>query len=114
MIVTVESEKRIEAYLFKRMRQIGGSGSKFVCPNHRGKPDRLCAFKHGLIIFVELKSTGKVPDHHQLREHERMREQGLTVEVIDTKHGVDNFIHTYTEVDNAIRLCECITKCLKS
>ena len=54
-----ESEKDIEVYLFKEMRRMGGSAHKYICPNHRGKPDRICEFPMGLVAFVEVKSEGK-------------------------------------------------------
>lgn len=100
----------IEAYLFKRMRQVGGGADKFVCPNHIGKPDRLCYFKHGLVVFVELKATGKALRSSQVREHTRMRAKGLLVELIDSKLGVDKFITKYMELDNAIKLCDIIAR----
>lgn len=105
-----ESEKTTEAHLFKEMRKIGGSGSKFVCPNHRGKPDRVCEFPNGLVAFVEVKSEGDKPRPHQIREHIRMKKRGQIVVVLSTRSDVDNFINYYRSVDDEIRLCEIISR----
>lgn len=106
-----ETEKVTESYLFKEMRRIGGSAHKFVCPNHRGKPDRICEFPRGLVAFVEVKSEGKKAEPHQLREHERMRDRGQIVEVIDTKAGVNNFTKLYGRIDNELQLYQSIKEC---
>ena len=40
-------------------------------------------------IWIELKAPGKVPEQHQIREHNRMRRLGELVEVIDSYEAVD-------------------------
>lgn len=105
-----ESEKATEAHLFKEMRKIGGVAHKYLCPNHRGKPDRICEFPFGLVAFVEVKSEGKKAAIHQQREHERMRLRGQIIEVIDTKAGVNNFINLYRKVDHDIKLFRRVAK----
>jgi hypothetical protein len=109
-----ESEKSTEAYLFKQMRKIGGSAHKYMCPSHRGKPDRICEFPNGLVAFVEVKSEGKKPEPHQLREHERMKKRGQIIEVIDTKAGIDKFIELYGRIDYELKLCEVVEGCRES
>ena len=106
-----ESEKKTEAYLFKQMRKIKGSAHKYLCPNHRGKPDRICEFPYGLVAFVEVKSEGKEAEPHQKREHERMRERGQIVEVIDTKDGVNEFIKIYGGIDSELKLFRRVKTC---
>lgn len=106
-----ESEKTTEAHLFKRMRQIGGVAHKYVCPSHRGKPDRVCEFPHGLVAFVEVKSEGKGPEPHQAREHNRMRARGQIVEVLDTKKEVDIFINLYERIDDELQLHKHVAEC---
>jgi len=101
-ISTKQSEKDVEAYLRKEMRKIGGEASKWLCPHHRGKPDRICEFPYGLVIFAEVKSEGEKPKPRQLREFKRMRERHQTVEILDTKQKVDAFIEKYRERDIAI------------
>jgi len=99
-----ESEKDTEEFLFKEMRRIGGESSKWVCPNYSGKPDRICEFPSGLVVFVELKSEGKSPEPHQLREHKRMRKRCQFVEVLDTKQKVREFIEHYSKISLTLRV----------
>jgi len=64
------AEKR--GWWYRKLKWIG----------RRGAPDRLFVRK-GVVIFVEFKAYGKEPTIQQSREHKRMRDQGLRVEVID-------------------------------
>jgi hypothetical protein len=40
----IESEKVLERKLCKAVREAGGIAYKFVSPNQRGVPDRMCVF----------------------------------------------------------------------
>lgn len=51
-------EKNIEAYLVKRVKEIGGIAYKFVSPAHRGVADRVVCLPGGVVWFVELKAPG--------------------------------------------------------
>ena len=51
-------EKNIEAYLVKRVKEIGGMAYKFVSPAHRGVADRVVCLPNGVVWFVELKAPG--------------------------------------------------------
>ena len=51
-------EKHIEAYLVKRVKEIGGIAYKFVSPAHRGVADRVVCLPNGVVWFVELKAPG--------------------------------------------------------
>lgn len=97
-------ERDIEKYLVERVKALGGEVRKVRWVGRNGAPDRLVmlpaydSFPYGpglrcdhekQTIFVELKATGKKPESHQLREHERMRAMGQRVEVIDSIEGVD-------------------------
>lgn len=48
------------------------------------------------VDFVELKAFGKKPDPHQEREHQRLRELGANVHVIDSKEAVDAYVRERT------------------
>lgn len=85
-------EKQIEAYLVKRIHAIGGECEKFVSIAKRSVPDRIISLKGGRIIFVEVKSKGKHPTEMQERDHQRRREMGFDVRVIDSKEGVDALV----------------------
>lgn len=84
-------ESEIEKHLIKRVKERGGTPYKFVSPSRKGVPDRLCALPGGCVIFVELKAPGEEPRPEQAREHQRLRELGMKVLVIDSKQQVDRW-----------------------
>lgn len=51
-------EKSIENILRKAVEDEGGMCLKWVCPGHKGVPDRMILFPGGIIAFVELKRPG--------------------------------------------------------
>lgn len=51
-------EKSIENVLRQAVEDKGGLCLKWVCPGHRGVPDRMILFPGGIIAFVELKRPG--------------------------------------------------------
>jgi hypothetical protein len=100
-------ERKIEAYLVKRVEALGGEVRKVAWIGRRGAPDRLVMMPQqcvgiewpsGIVhaslntIWVELKAPGKKPEPHQAREHKRMRKMGQRVEVIDSIEGVDSLL----------------------
>lgn len=85
-------EKDIEAYLVRRVKEAGGIAYKFTSPQRRSVPDRLLLLPAGRICFVECKRPGAKPTPAQLREHERIRALGFTVEVVDTKDRADEVL----------------------
>lgn len=84
-------ERDIEKALVKRVKELGGTAEKFTSPGRRSVPDRLVTLPGGRIIFVELKAPGKKPTENQLRDHNRRRELGCDVRVIDSLEGVNAF-----------------------
>jgi hypothetical protein len=111
-------ERDIERQLVKRVKALGGEVRKVQWIGRRGAPDRLVMLPgkpgqpfalidqgNGIsavqplrpatpprTVFVELKAPGIKPEPHQLREHERMREMGQRVEVIDSIEGVERLL----------------------
>jgi hypothetical protein len=51
-------EKQIEAYLVKRVKELGGRAYKFTSPAHRGVADRIVCLPNGQTWFVEVKTEG--------------------------------------------------------
>lgn len=84
-------ERFIEAYLVKRVNELGGEVRKVQWVARRGAPDRIVMLPN-LCVWVELKAPDKVAEPHQAREHERMRKFGLRVEVIDSVEDVDGLL----------------------
>lgn len=59
------TEKDVEQYLCKRVKEMGGKAYKFVSPGNAGVPDRLVVVPTGLeslvtaiYLLVEVKKTG--------------------------------------------------------
>lgn len=84
-------ESEIEAHLVKRVKERGGIAYKFTSLNRRSVPDRICAMPGNVIIFCELKRPGEKPTEAQAREHQRLRDLGCKVLVLDTKQAVDHW-----------------------
>lgn len=87
-----ESEKTLEARLVREVGQQGGEAIKLLSQHHRGLPDRMVLMPGGLVYFVEMKTTGKKPTALQLRCHDRLRELGFPVCVIDSTDTLLDFI----------------------
>lgn len=81
-------EKEVEAYLVKRVRELGGECRKVNWLGRNGAPDRFVMLP-GVSIWIELKRPGEKAKPHQVREHERMRAMGQRVDVVDSFDGVD-------------------------
>ena len=82
-------ESEIEAYLKRRVRDVGGDVRKVMWIGRRGAPDRLVMLPGRSAVYVELKAPGKTVTIAQTREHNRLRAFGQQVEVIDSLAGVD-------------------------
>lgn len=66
-------EKSIENVLRQAVEAEGGVCLKWVCPGHRGVPDRMILFPGGIIAFVELKRPGAKVKAGGLQEWWRQR-----------------------------------------
>lgn len=84
-------EKFIEAALVKRVKALGGTCEKFTSPGRRSVPDRIVTLPGGRIVFVEVKAPGKEPTELQDRDHERRREMGCEVVVINNIKDANAF-----------------------
>ena len=100
-------EAKIENYLVARCEAAGALVRKLSYVGRRGASDRMVVWPgknfQGVLFrldhpgfaqidFVELKAFGKKPDPHQEREHQRLRELGANVHVIDSKEAVDAYV----------------------
>jgi hypothetical protein len=85
-------EGKVQAYLVKRIKALGGETRKVKWTGRRGAPDILVMLPEypvGYHCFVEVKRPGGSCEPHQLREHESLRKAGFTVLVIDIPMDVD-------------------------
>ena len=76
-------EKQIEEKVNTYAKEQGFLVYKFTSPQRAAVPDRLYITPRGKVFFVEFKREGQKPTPAQQREHDRLREQGVTVFVID-------------------------------
>lgn len=88
------SEKEIENYLVRKIKNKKGIAYKFTSPGNSGVPDRLCLLPNGKIFFVELKSPGKKPRALQENQIRKITALGQRVYVLDSKEKVDEVLET--------------------
>ena len=88
------SEKEIENYLVRKIKNKKGVAYKFTSPGNSGVPDRLCLLPNGKIFFVELKSPGKNPRALQVNQITKITKLGQRVYVVDSKEKVDEVLET--------------------
>lgn len=84
-----ESEKAIEAYLVKRVKEMGGVCLKYSSASITGYPDRIVLMPGGRVVWVELKSKGQKPELRQEIRIKELRALGFRVEVADSRADVD-------------------------
>ncbi len=89
---TTESEKAVEAYLVKRMREIRGKAYKWVSPGNNGVPDRICLFPSGICELVELKGKGGALTPSQKKRFPELVRLGRHVWVLWSRQEVDLFL----------------------
>ena len=76
-------EKQIEEKVNTYAKEQGYLVYKFTSPQRVAVPDRLYINPRGKVYFVEFKREGQRPTPAQQREHDRLRDQGVVVYVID-------------------------------
>lgn len=78
--MTRESEIESKAKEYAKMR--GWLVTKLMRCDVNGWPD--CLFiRRGVVIFIEFKAPGEVPEPHQAKRHREIREHGVAVFVCD-------------------------------
>jgi len=85
-------EKQIEQALVRRVKSLDGMAEKFTSPNRRSVPDRLVTLPGGRIVFIECKRPGGKVTEAQARDHQRRRDLGCEVWVIDSIEMIEKFI----------------------
>jgi len=55
---------------------------KFVTPGRRAAPDRILV-RSGFAFFIEFKASGEKATEHQIWFHQKLRNKGFNVFVID-------------------------------
>lgn len=93
----VMRESEIEAYGVKEFKKINIRLDKYTTPQRRSVPDRIALCDKGFTFFIEFKRPGNKPTDSQKREHNRLRDRGYIVLVIDSKTGVDEAVNLYKQ-----------------
>lgn len=88
-----DSEKYLERELVNRVELFGGKCIKLIPFNANGIPDRLCLMPGGYAFFVELKTKGQKPRKLQIYWHNKLRNLGFNVYVIDSYEKLNAIIH---------------------
>ena len=85
-------EKQVEAYLVKRVKELGGRAYKFTSPAHRGVADRIVCLPRGVVVMVEVKTIGGRLSPLQKVFADEMQSLGVAYECLWSKEQVDEFI----------------------
>ena len=94
-----ESEKTLEARLVREIEARGGMALKYTSQFHRGIPDRICLLPHGLVFFVELKSTGQKPTKLQQHAMDQLEKLGFSTRVVDSAESLDRILRTLDQAE---------------
>lgn len=76
-------EATIERKLVSAAKMRGGICPKWVSPGYDGVPDRIVLLPGGKIGFVEVKAPREKPRPLQLARHNRLRQLGFKVYILD-------------------------------
>jgi hypothetical protein len=87
-------ENVVEGYLDEQVKLLGGITRKWVSPGRDGVPDRIVIL-NGVVWFVEVKTVGGGRSNVQIREHQRLRDNGANVCTVYGKEGVDRLIDVW-------------------
>ena len=82
-------ESTIEDHLVRRTNEIGGEVRQVKWIGRRGAPARVVMLPGGRLYWVELKRPGQKAEPHQAREHERLRDMGQRVLIIDSFEAIE-------------------------
>ena len=89
-------EKQVEAYLIKRVKDVGGRAYKFTSPAHRGVADRIVCLPSGSTWFVEVKTEGGRLSELQKAFASDMAKMNQKYTCLWNKEQIDEFITANT------------------
>lgn len=85
-------EKMVEKALIDGVQKKGGLCLKWVCPGHKGVPDRIVLLPGGKVYFVELKNERGTLSEIQKYVLQKLKDRGANVEVIFSRGDVKSFL----------------------
>lgn len=89
------SEWLVEAYLRKRVKELGGFYRKVVYQGRSGSPDDWCFFSGGRLLIIECKSSTGRLSAVQKREIQLLKKKGFKVAVVYSKEDVDEVLDAF-------------------
>ena len=84
-------ESQIEKHLVQKVKALGGEVRKVKWIGRNSAPDRIVMLPDNT-FWAELKAPGEKPTPAQAREHERMRNMGQRIEVIDSIEQIQDLL----------------------
>ena len=90
------SERSIEAYFGKTVREAGALPIKLAPTYEAGIPDRMVVL-NGCVGFAELKATGKKPRQLQVQYLAKLTANGVFARVVDSKEGAHEWLRRFKE-----------------
>ena len=94
-IIRAMLEKQVEAYLIKRVKDVGGLTYKFTSPAHRGVADRIVCLPNGQTWFVEVKTEGGRLSELQKVFAADMAKMNQNYTCLWNKEQIDEFITSH-------------------
>lgn len=94
-IVAMTPEGKVQKYCATAFKRLGALVRKCSWEGRNGAPD-LIVFLNNMVIFIEVKKEGEKPRPNQLKEHERMRQRGAKVHIVDSVAGVNKLVARYS------------------
>ena len=85
-------ESTVEKYLVRKVKLYGGMAIKLNPIGMIGLPDRLILMPGAKIMFAEVKRPGEKPRAIQIQIHNRLRNLGFRVEVVDNKEQIKEIL----------------------
>lgn len=85
-------EKQIEKKVCDYAKTKGMLVYKFTSPARASVPDRLLITPDGEVFFIEFKRQGGKPTEGQVREIARLKQQNVTVDIIDNVEDGKQFV----------------------
>lgn len=90
-------ESNLEKRFVKKVQELGGWAIKMNPVGLRGIPDRLVLLPEGVLVWVELKTDTGRPSKIQLAVHRKLERLGQTVDIVQGRRGVDEWVEKHTK-----------------
>jgi hypothetical protein len=88
-------ENKVEAYLQKRVTELGGFTRKVTYQGRAGAPDQWCFFPGGRLLIVECKAEDGTLDALQAQEIRQLKRYEFEAHVAYTKEDVEKYLRGY-------------------